>query len=101
MLNQLFHSAIVLGSWAIALFFLRFWNGTRDRLFACFALSFFILGVERIVLLATMPEHSPRIYFIRLTGFLVLLYGIYEKNRSRKAPGQKLSPSDKASKREA
>lgn len=84
MLNELFHSAIVLGSWAIALFFLRFWKRTRERLFSCFAFSFFLLGVERIVLLVTMPEHSPRIYLIRLAAFLVLLYGIYEKNRSRK-----------------
>lgn len=94
MLNQLFHSAIVLGSWAIALFFLRFWKGTRERLFACFALSFFIFGVERIVLLITMPEHSPRIYLIRLTAFLVLLYGIYEKNRSHKSVRRKPRTGD-------
>jgi Family of unknown function (DUF5985) len=83
MLNQLFYSAFVLGSWAIALFFLRFWKGTQDRLFACFALSFFALGVERIVLLLLAPEHRAHVYLIRLTAFVVLLYGIYDKNRER------------------
>jgi hypothetical protein len=83
MLNQIFYSAFILGAWAIALFFLRFWRGTRDRLFACFAFSFFALGVERVVLLQLAPEHRAHVYLIRLLAFLVLLYGIYDKNRER------------------
>jgi hypothetical protein len=37
----------VLASAAIALFFLRFWQQSRDRLFLIFALAFAVFAVNR------------------------------------------------------
>ena len=56
---------IVLGALAMAsavagLFFLRFWRETRDRLFAMFALAFWVLGVNWLGLaLARRPRRGP------------------------------------------
>ena len=40
------HGALVLACLACALFFLRFWTESRDRLFAFFALAFTVLGIN-------------------------------------------------------
>jgi hypothetical protein len=80
-LKQFLSGAILVSSWAIALFFLRFWIRTRDRLFTFFSLSFLLLGVERIANLMILAEFQPAIYLIRLTAFLLLLFGILDKNR--------------------
>jgi hypothetical protein len=42
---------------AIALFFLRFWRDTCDRLFIMFAIAFAVFAVNN-VLLSTLGEHS-------------------------------------------
>lgn len=83
MLKQFLSGAILAGCWATALFFFRFWRRTEDRLFAFFSLSFLLLGVERIVNLFILAEFQPAIYLIRLTAFLLLLFGIIDKNRKR------------------
>ena len=82
--------AIMLGFWAIGLFFFRFWRKTRDGLFAAFAAAFWVLGIERIVLLLTDPEHEmrPLVYLIRFFAFLLIAVAIFYKNRARRArPG--------------
>ena len=78
--------AILLSAWAIALFFFRFWRKMHDPLFAYFAAAFFLLGVERIVILATLTEVRPEIYLIRLTAFILILLAIYHKNRRPGGP---------------
>jgi len=69
------------------LFFLRFWRQTGDRLFASFALAFALLGAHWICLAATDAgyEMRPLFYGIRLVAFLVIIAGVVEKNRVRKA----------------
>jgi hypothetical protein len=86
MINQLIAGAIILGSWSVALFFLRFFKRTGDRLFGCFALAFFLIGVERIVMasLDAGSEFRAYVYVIRLVAFLVIIAGIFDKNRSGK-----------------
>jgi alpha-D-ribose 1-methylphosphonate 5-triphosphate synthase subunit PhnI len=82
--------ALTMGFVIAGLFFLRFWRKTRDRLFALFALSFFAMGLNRIIL-ALLSAQSPggvrgpwhdRMYWVRLVAFLLILLAILDKNRS-------------------
>ena len=81
---------IIIGSWAIALFFLRFWRRTRDLLFACFALSFLLIGIERIVIMvvSSHDESQAYVYLLRLCAFLLIGIGILNKNRGSKPGGR-------------
>ena len=81
-------------NFVVALFFLRFWRGTRDRLFAIFALAFCLLGLTRIVLVivtkgqagtpAAIEEHTY-VYWVRFAAFALILLAIIDKNRPRKS----------------
>lgn len=75
--------AMVMGYFVAALLFLRFWRGTRDRLFAIFALSFALLGVQRLLLVFTTRaiEEQVPFYLLRLFAFLLILWAIIDKNR--------------------
>jgi hypothetical protein len=75
--------AIMLGYLAIGFFFFRFWKKTRDSLFSVFCAAFWVLGVERIILLVTRPEDEirPYVYLIRFSAFLLILAGFLLKNR--------------------
>jgi hypothetical protein len=77
--------AVLLGFGVIGLFFLRFWRQTRERLFACFAAAFFILAAERVMLLVSGSDviHQPFFYCTRLIGFLLIVWAIWDKNRTR------------------
>lgn len=67
------------------LFFLRFWTRTRDALFLWFAVAFWLLGLgQSLLALGDIPlEERSAVYLIRLTAFLVILFAIFRKNRSR------------------
>lgn len=67
----------------VGLFFLRFWRDTRDRLFITFAVAFYLLAVERIVILLmkSQYEFSGYLYMIRFFAFLLILWAILDKNR--------------------
>ena len=79
--------AVALASLAVALFFLRFWRETGDRLFAIFSLAFVIFAANRIVLTALDETDEARtyVYVIRLVAFLLILIAILDKNRSARA----------------
>ncbi len=66
------------------LLFFRFWTKTRDPIFKSFGIAFFIMAVERVVLLfqvnANTAEDHPLIYLFRLSAFITILVGIREKN---------------------
>jgi Family of unknown function (DUF5985) len=68
------------------LFFFRFWRQTGDRLFARFALAFWLLGAHWLFLAATDPDYElrPLLYGIRLLAFLVIIGAIVEKNRVKR-----------------
>jgi hypothetical protein len=88
MLNQFLNGAIMMGFLTAGFFFLRFHRRTRERLFAIFAASFFVLAAERIVLACINPaaEFRPYIYLIRLAAFLLIIIAIVDKNRGAKNP---------------
>lgn len=66
-----------------ALFFLRFWRGSGDRLFAMFAAAFLLLTIQRVLLAlqVSLLEDEVWSYVIRLVAFLLILFAIVEKNR--------------------
>jgi len=68
----------------VALFFLRFWRDTHDRLFLIFALAFAILGVQRLALIAysTSAGDATWLYVVRLAAFVLILWAIVDKNRA-------------------
>lgn len=63
----------------VALFFLRFWRHTRDRLFLFFSGAFAILAAQR-VLLAAYAEMDA-LYLLRLLAFALIIIAIADKNR--------------------
>jgi hypothetical protein len=85
MLNEFLHGAISICLWMAGLFFLRFWRRTRDRLFAIFAIAFWVLACERVLLALTSPEDEFRwyIYLVRLFAFILLIIAIIDKNRGK------------------
>lgn len=78
--------AIILGSTAIGLFFLRFWRTSKDRFFLWFALSFFLEALNRILMGFTdsLGEAGPMYYLIRLLSYVLILWAIMEKNWPRR-----------------
>lgn len=84
MTEPLVAGAIAMGYLVSGLFFLRFWRDARDRLFLLFALAFFLLAVQRVVLalMAASPEATVPVYGLRLLAFLVIIAAIVDKNRS-------------------
>lgn len=83
--NAFFCGFLMAACFVAALFFLRFWRQTRDRFFKAFALAFFMMGIERGILVALDVPDEVRsyVYVIRLIAFLVILAAIYDKNRAR------------------
>jgi hypothetical protein len=72
---------IVTASLIAALYFLKFWRQTRDKLFLTFGAAFLIEGINRLgFLFIAMPnEASASTYLVRLFAFLLILAGIVYK----------------------
>jgi hypothetical protein len=69
---------------AVGLFFLRFWQDTRDRLFLFFAIAFSLMSASWALLglIAYEAEGRPCVYGLRLLAFLLVIAAIIDKNRS-------------------
>ena len=83
MLNAALSGGIAVAFGMIGVCFVRFWRSSRVRLFLWFAVAFFLLTAERIVLILANPdsEFTTYIYTIRLAGFLVIIGAIIDQNR--------------------
>lgn len=75
----------MMACWAAGLFFFRFWKKTEDRLFAIFAVAFWMLAAERIILAIMNETNEARsyVYIIRFFAFLLILWAIVDKNRTK------------------
>jgi hypothetical protein len=75
---------LVMGQAVLALYFARFYRDTRDRLFLFFAAAFAILSLQRLALAIGVDRGLDPMwsYGARLLAFLVLLWGIIDKNRA-------------------
>lgn len=84
MIYHFVSGGIMMACFAAGFFFFRFWKKTSDQLFIMFAVAFWLLAVERIMLsyVGANNEPRPEIYLIRLSAFLVILYAIIKKNRN-------------------
>lgn len=82
-MTSLLSGALVAGYVVVALFFLRFWSTSRDRLFALFAGAFGVLAVQRLALSLTgeFMENQTLFYLVRLAAFVVIIVAIVDKNR--------------------
>jgi len=80
--------AIMAGFCIAALFFLKFWLRTHDRLFLMFSISFGIMALNRVLLTGLVIRGAPAdesqmtIYLIRLAAYVLILIAIFDKNRS-------------------
>jgi hypothetical protein len=75
---------LAVASLVASLFFLRYWRATHERLFAFFSTAFLLLAVNWLMLAAIAPAFEARhlIYLIRLAAFIVMIVGIFDKNRA-------------------
>jgi peptidoglycan/LPS O-acetylase OafA/YrhL len=82
---QIVSGVMVMGYLVVGLFFLRFWKQSHDRLFAFFACAFWLLAAQRLALALTTQtnEGAVWLYVIRLLAFLLILFGILDKNRAQ------------------
>lgn len=85
MLNQFLAGALTIGYFIAGIFFLRFWKKTYDRLFAIFAVAFWVFAAERLALTDPLDENRWYIYLVRLFAFVLIIIAIIDKNRN-KAP---------------
>jgi hypothetical protein len=90
LISQFISGGVMVGFLAIGLFFFRFWRKTGDSLFAVFAAAFWVLAVERILLLATTSspflqnstdEFRPYVYWVRFSAFMLIIIAFLLKNR--------------------
>lgn len=81
-LSAFLSGAITAGFLIASLFFLSFWQRTRDSLFAAFAAAFLLLAVNQaLITLAGIPEeHRSWVYLLRLAAFALLIIAIVRKN---------------------
>lgn len=82
-MKQFCWGMLTLACMVAALFFLRYWRVSRDRLFAFFAVAFVLLGANWVALSVIDPafEAPHFIYLIRLAAFVLITIGIVDKNR--------------------
>ena len=81
--HGMLQGALAMGTFVIAVIFLRYWRDGGDRFFLYFALSFFVQAVNRVALaLSVSPqEGTPWQYGVRLLAYLLILVAIIDKNR--------------------
>ena len=89
-MNDILIGGIATASLVAGLFFFCFWRSTRDRFFLFFAFSFWIEGVNRLVLWHWVGpnEDAPGYYLIRVIAYGLIIAAIVDKNRSRKPAAQ-------------
>ncbi|MFZ5894610.1 MAG: DUF5985 family protein [Myxococcota bacterium] len=66
-----------------ALFFLRFWRESRERLMAVFSGAFVLLGASWTLLAINVfgDEANAHVFAIRALAFGLIALGIFDKNR--------------------
>ena len=82
-MNGLVSGALVMGYGVAALFFLRFWAASRDRLFMMFSCAFALLAVQRFAITVTRGamEDQTIFYLLRLAAYVAIVLAIVDKNR--------------------
>ena len=78
--------AITAGYLMCAVFFLRFWRRTAERLFCAFSLAFLFLALNQVLgwYLEAGDERTAYVYSLRVIGFVLILAAIIDKNLVRR-----------------
>ena len=86
-MTSFFWGATAMAAFTAGLFFIRFWRETRDRLFLFFAVAFWLLSLNWVILQVAEPakETTHYVYLLRLAAFILIIVAIVDKNRPRKA----------------
>lgn len=85
-MNAAFAAGLVTMGYAIAaVFFLKFWRQTRDRLFLTFALAFVLMALNAGLppLLDVPREEQSPFFLLRLAAFVLIIAAIIGKNLKR------------------
>lgn len=84
-MNDFLQGATMLASLGVALFFLKYWRRTGDRLFAVFAAAFTVFAANRAVLAMLEEDSEARtyVYLLRALTFLLIAFAIVDKNWGR------------------
>lgn len=82
-MTDFLNGATAMGCVVAALFFIRFYRQSADRLFLFFGLAFTIFAANRLVLALLEREHEANtyVYLSRLLAFVMILFAIIDKNR--------------------
>lgn len=74
---------ITAGFLVSGLFFIRFWVRSREPLFLAFAAAFMLLAANQGLLIVADIEVEDQtwLYLLRLAAFLLILWGIWRKNK--------------------
>ena len=88
-MNPILRGALVMGFVVGALFFLRSWHRTRQRLFLFFAIAFLIEAVARTALALDDDPLERRLVFYlpRLVAYSLIIAGIVSQNLPRRPKG--------------
>lgn len=78
-----FWGALFMACATAAVFFLRYWRSTGDRLFAFFAVAFAVMALNWVSLAFIDPGEELRhiLYLLRLLAFVLIAVGIVDRNR--------------------
>lgn len=79
-MNEFLRGAVVMASFTVGLFFLRYWRATRDRLFLLFCSAFWLLGLNWTLASLTGPA-SGYAYMFRFLAFALIAVAVLDKNR--------------------
>jgi len=74
--------ALTMGYGVAAVFFLRFWASSRDRLFLAFAGAFALMAAAQVFTLMgrSAQEGDGLVYLPRLVAFVLIIVAILVKN---------------------
>ena len=82
MTQLMISGALSMGYIVAAMFFLKFWSSSHDRLFGLFAAAFALLALQRVLLPYSPFEAAWPLYLIRLAAFVLIIIAIVDKNRA-------------------
>jgi len=80
------NGAVAMASIITGVVFLAYWRDSRDRLFVYFAVAFWVLAFNWILVAVIAPAAEQRhwFYLLRLFAFVLIVLGIVDKNRGKK-----------------
>ncbi len=82
-MNDFLRGAVVMASFAVGMFFLRYWRTSRDRLFLLFCAAFWLLALDWT--LATVGGLlADNAHVFRFLAFIVIALAVLDKNRRQR-----------------